>query len=70
MEKVLQLVFKDAAGDKHTISIAQPREDITAEEAQTAMTAIINADVFAFSGVKLVSAVEAKYRTLSYNVIQ
>lgn len=69
MDKVLQLVFKDGAGDKKTISIAEPREDVTAEEAQAAMTAIIAADVFVYGGSALANAVEARYRTIDYTVL-
>lgn len=69
MEKVLQLVFKDAGGNKKTISVAEPREGITAAEAQEAMTAIIAADVFIYSGMKLVTGEEARYRTIDYTVL-
>lgn len=69
MEKVLQLVFKDSAGDKKTISIAEPREDITEAEAQAAMTSIINANVFVYGGSALAVAVEARYRTIDYTVL-
>lgn len=69
MEKVLQLVFKDGGGNKKTISVAEPREGITATEAQAAMTAIIAADVFIYSGMKLVTGEEARYRTIDYTVL-
>jgi hypothetical protein len=69
MEKVLQLVFKDGGGEKKTISIAEPREDITAEEAKAAMTAIIAANVFVYGGSALSVAVEARYRTIDYTIL-
>ena len=42
MEQVLELVFKTAEGDTKVITVTDPRTDITAEEAQEAMTRIIN----------------------------
>ena len=37
MEKVLQLVFKKADGSKKVFNVTDPRDDVTADEAKTAM---------------------------------
>lgn len=51
MEKVLQLVFKKADGSKKVFNVTDPRADVTAAEAKTAMEAVIAADIFAAEGM-------------------
>ena len=41
MEKVLQLVFKKADGKQKVLNVTDPRENVTAEEARTAMQSIV-----------------------------
>lgn len=53
MEKVLQLVFKKADGSKKVFSVTDPRDDVTADEAKTAMETVIAADIFAADGIGL-----------------
>lgn len=60
MEKVLQLVFKKADGSKKVFSVTDPRDDVTADEAKTAMETVIAADIFAADGIGLTEAVEAR----------
>lgn len=43
MSKVLELVFKDEKGKAKTISISEPRENVTKTEAVAAMNAVIAA---------------------------
>ena len=43
MEKTLELVFTKSDGAKKTLSIADPREDLTLADAQAAATQIIAA---------------------------
>lgn len=69
MDKTLELVFYNEAGGKKVISISNPREDVTAAEAQEAMAAIIEADVFETSGGRLVEAVEARVRETQVTVL-
>lgn len=69
MEKVLELVFKNAAGDKKILSIADPKDGVTAEEANTAMTAVIEADVFDTAGGALTEIVEARVRSTQVDVL-
>ncbi len=47
MAKVLELIFMNNEGRRKTISIANPKSNVSAEEAKTAMEAVIAADVFA-----------------------
>lgn len=47
MAKVLELIFMNSEGRRKTISIANPKSNVSAEEAKTAMEAVIAADVFA-----------------------
>lgn len=49
MTRTLQLSFLDIAGRRMTISLLDPREDLTPAEVQTAMQTIIDKDVFASS---------------------
>ncbi len=69
MEKVLQLVFKKADGSKKTFNVTDPRDDVTAAEAKTAMQAVIDADIFATDGTGLAETVEARMRTTDTNVL-
>lgn len=71
MEKVLQLVFKKADGSKKVFSVTDPRDDddVTADEAKTAMETVIAADIFAADGIGLTEAVEARVRTTEVNVL-
>ncbi len=69
MEKVLQLVFKKADGSKKVFSVTDPRDDVTAAEARTAMQTVIAADIFATDGIGLTEAVEASVRTTDVSVI-
>ena len=63
MEKTLELVFKNEQGGKKVISIAGYKEALTKQEAEEAMQAIIDADVFETGGGALVEAVEARVVT-------
>lgn len=69
MEKVLELVFKKADGGKKVLNVTDPREDVTAVEAQSAMQEVISADVFAVGSVGLAEAVEARMRTTDVNTL-
>lgn len=70
MEKVLELVFKDAAGDKKIIKVTDPKDEVNAETARTAMQAVIDADVFETSGGSLSKIVEARLRTTQVDVLE
>ena len=63
MEKVLQLVFKKADGKQKVLNVTDPRENVTAEEARTAMQSIVDSGVFNADGNALAEVVEARVRT-------
>ena len=70
MEQTLELVFKNAEGDTKVITVTDPREDITAQEADEAMDIILAANVIETSGGDLVEAVEARLRITQVTVLQ
>ena len=70
MEQTLELVFKNAEGDTKVITVTDPREGITAQEADEAMDIILAANVIETSGGNLVEAVEARLRITQVTVLQ
>lgn len=58
--KVLELIFINAAGKKTTISLNDPREDLTALEVETAMETIIAKNVFTSTGGDFVALSSAR----------
>ena len=46
MDKTLELVFKTEEGSKKTISVSNPREDVTYDDAKAAMDTIVEKAVF------------------------
>lgn len=69
MERVLQLVFKKSDDNQKIISVNDPREDVTAEEAHTAMQDLIDSDVFNAEGIGLAEIVEARVKTTEVVVL-
>lgn len=59
----LIMTFKTELDKKVSLSVDNPREDITEEEISDAMTLILTKDIFQPNGVSLVSMVEAKVVT-------
>ena len=70
MEQTLELVFKNAEGDTKVITVTDPREGITAQEADEAMDIILAANVIETSGGDLVEAVESRLRITQVTVLQ
>ncbi|MBQ3541261.1 MAG: DUF2922 domain-containing protein [Phascolarctobacterium sp.] len=70
MEQTLELVFKNAEGDTKVITVTDPLEGITAQEADEAMDIILAANVIETSGGDLVEAVEARLRITQVTVLQ
>ena len=68
MEKTLELVFNKSDGTKKTLSIADPRADVTLADAQAAAAKIIEANVLT-SGEALVEFVEARIKTVTVSVL-
>lgn len=46
MEAKLEMIFVNSVGNKVTLRVPNPREDVSAEEIKTAMEQIISKDVF------------------------
>ena len=69
MEKTLELVFTKSDGAKKTLSIADPREDVTLADAKAAADKIIAANVLTIGGVALTELVEARIKTVTVSVL-
>jgi hypothetical protein len=61
--KTLQMVFANAANGRVTISVLDPRDDLTALDVETAMNDIIAANVISSTGGDLVSVLGARVVT-------
>ena len=61
--KKLEMEFLNAINKKYVISIDDPKFDLTQEEVQTAMEAIISDNVFEVSMADLAEAVEGRIVT-------
>ncbi|MBQ9764139.1 MAG: DUF2922 domain-containing protein [Phascolarctobacterium sp.] len=70
MEQTLELVFKNAEGDTKVITVTDPRDNITAEEANEAMEIILASNVIETSGGDLTEIVEARLRITQVTVLQ
>ncbi len=60
VKKKLLMTFKTTDNKNVSISVDEPREDITEEEIQSVMTTILNKDIFFPNGSTLLSLVGAK----------
>lgn len=69
MEKTLELVFTKSDGAKKTLSIADPREDVTLADAKAAADKIIAANVLTSGGVALTELVEARIKAVTVSVL-
>ena len=69
MEKTLELIFTKRDGAKKTLSIADPREDVTLAEAQAAAAKIIEAGVLTSGGLALSEFVEARIKVVTVTVL-
>ena len=68
MEKNLEMFFMNAAGKTSRISVADPKEDLTQEQVQTAMDTIVSNNVFDTPGGDLIRAVSA--RIVSRDIVE
>lgn len=60
MAKVLEMLFDTAAGKRFTISVDEPREDLTGVEVDSGMQALLTSNAFYVDGANLVSAYQAR----------
>ncbi|MBO8129648.1 MAG: DUF2922 domain-containing protein [Peptococcaceae bacterium] len=58
--KRLEMRFRNAAGRTVTISVPDPRDDLTVADVETAMNTIISKNVFNSSGGDLVTIASAR----------
>ena len=58
--KRLVMTFKTTDDKKISLSVDDPREDITESEIKDAMDLVVSKNIFAPNGADIVSAVEAK----------
>lgn len=58
--KTLQMIFLNGENGRMTISIADPREDITEIEVENAMNDIIAANIISSNGGDLVEVIGAR----------
>ena len=58
--KKLIMTFKTTDDKKVSLSVDNPREDITESEIKDAMDLVVSKNIFAPNGADIVSAVEAK----------
>ncbi|MDO4920443.1 MAG: DUF2922 domain-containing protein [Phascolarctobacterium sp.] len=63
MEKELQLVFTTDQNKKKIITVANPREDVTLDEAQAAMQVLIEQAVFENASGELPEIAETRMHT-------
>jgi hypothetical protein len=60
MAKTLQLNFNTATGKKMTLTVDEPRQDLTPQSIEAAMQEIITSDVFEVNGAPLATAAGAR----------
>ena len=58
--KRLLMTFKTSDDKKVSLSVDNPREDITESEIKDAMDLVVSKNIFAPNGADIVSAIEAK----------
>jgi hypothetical protein len=62
--KTLRMVFGTVAGEKWPMTLRYPKDDLDAQDVQTAMQAVIDADIFA-SGLNDILAAQIIGRTVT-----
>ena len=69
MVQTLEMVFRNASGKSVTISLLEPKVDITLIEVNTVMEDIITKNVFSTASGDLVQVVEARIRSNDMEVM-
>lgn len=71
-EKKLVMVFKNEEGKQVTISVADPKEDLTEVQIKAAMDLIVEKNIFRKNDLAIAEAVEARIvntQTTEYDLI-
>lgn len=63
MNKTLELIFVNAVGDKVTLRVTDPRDDIQEAEVRTVMDQVVAKNIFTSSGGNLVGVAGARLVT-------
>ncbi|MDO7788202.1 DUF2922 domain-containing protein [Desulforamulus aquiferis] len=63
MAKTLEMIFVNVAGDKVTLRVADPRDDMTEAEVKTVMDTVVAKDIFTSSGGALTGVAGARIVT-------
>lgn len=63
MTKTLELVFRNASGKEVTVSVAEPKADLTKAQVDVVMQDIVAKNIFSTTGGDLVQVVDARIRT-------
>jgi hypothetical protein len=60
MAKTLQMVFRDAAGKECTLSLVDPKADLTLAQVNEAMTEIVSRNIFTSKNGDYVQIADAR----------
>lgn len=63
MTKTLEMVFRNSSGKEVTMSLADPKEDLTKAQVDAVMQEIISRNIFISKTGELTQSVEARIRT-------
>lgn len=63
MTKTLEMVFRNSSGKEVTMSLADPKEDLTKAQVDAVMQEIISRNIFTSKTGELTQSVEARIRT-------
>jgi hypothetical protein len=69
MAKTLEMVFRNESGKEVTLSIADPKEDLTLAEVKTVMEDIIAKQIFESQTGDLAQIVEARINSKEMTVL-
>jgi hypothetical protein len=60
VERTLQLTFRNEEGRRQTLTLADPRDNLTANEVEEVMNLILQKNIFSGSGGDLIEALAAQ----------
>lgn len=69
MTKTLEMVFRDALGKEHVLTLANPRDGLVQAEVQAAMDLIISKNIFTTKTGDMVQAAEARVRVVDVTTL-
>jgi len=69
MAKTLELVFRNELAKEITISVANPKINLTAAQVQPVMADIVAKNIFTTKGGNLVQPVESRLRVSERNIL-